>query len=51
MNFLVYPFDNVIVSLPAQVSSSKLPNYSFLSPLIVPEPKRSPGFILQPVIE
>jgi hypothetical protein len=51
MNFLVSPLDKVIESLPPAVNSRRLPNYYFFSPLIVPDPKRSPGFILHPVIE
>ncbi len=51
MNFLLSPLEKLIYSFPDQVSSIRLPYSSFFSPLMVPEPNKSPDCILQPVKE
>jgi len=43
------PFDSLSGSLPDQEISSSDPQDSFYSPEIVPDPSRSPGFMLHPV--
>ena len=49
-NFRVMPSPSSTVRVPRQLNSSMEPKESVVGPLIVPDPKRSPGWRLQPVI-
>lgn len=49
MNFLSSPDSSLSGFVPFQDNSNMLPNESDASPLIVPEPSRSPGRRLHPV--